>query len=210
MSEQLIERHNVWTHLLGILFTLASLWIISPATVLGWQWTMGVGMFMAGMLLMFTSSTIYHATPPGNVKKVLRKIDHINIYVMIACSYSPILTGVVGGVLGWSVFIGMWVVTLGGAIFKIVAIGRYPRLSLAVYLLMGWSVLFIAKPVWERVEALPLCLILSEGIFYTVGTYFYAHDERPGYHAIWHIFVLLGAIAHWGAVTAIVFHYLHA
>ena len=73
---------------------------------------------------------------------------------------------------------------------------------------MGWSVVFIARPVWQRLGLLPLSLILAEGLFYTAGTYFYAHDERPHYHAIWHIFVLLGAIAHWGAVTAIIYQYL--
>ena len=201
---------NFWTHLAGTLFALCALWIAWPAAALGWQWGMGVALFLTGMFLMFTSSTVYHAAPPGRTKNFLRKLDHINIYVMIACSYSPILLGVVGGKLGWGVFILMWVVTLGGAISKIVAIGRYPRLSLAVYLIMGWSVVFIARPVWERIGILPLCLILAEGLFYTAGTYFYAYDERPHYHAIWHIFVLLGAIAHWGAVTAIIYQDLYA
>jgi hemolysin III len=199
---------NFWTHLAGTVFALSALWIAWPAATLGWQWAMGVVLFLTGMFLMFTSSTVYHATPPGRARNILRKLDHINIYVMIACSYSPILLGVVGGILGWTVFGLMWSVTIGGAISKIVAIGRYPRLSLAVYLLMGWSVVFIARPVWERLEALPLILILAEGIFYTVGTYFYAHDERPKYHAVWHVFVLLGAIAHWGAVTAIIYQHL--
>ena len=141
---------NFWTHLAGTLFALCALWIAWPAAALGWQWSMGVVLFLTGMFLMFTSSTVYHAAPPGRTKDILRKLDHINIYVMIACSYSPILLGVVGGALGWGVFVLMWLVTLGGAISKIVAIGRYPRLSLAVYLIMGWSVVFIARPVWQR------------------------------------------------------------
>ncbi|MBQ7181727.1 MAG: hemolysin III family protein [Bacteroidaceae bacterium] len=199
---------NFWTHLAGTVFAVFALWIAWPAAALGWQWSMGVALFLTGMFLMFTSSTVYHAAPPGRTKDLLRKLDHINIYVMIACSYSPILLGVVGGALGWGVFVLMWLVTLGGAISKIVAIGRYPRLSLAVYLIMGWSVVFIARPVWQRLGLLPLSLILAEGLFYTAGTYFYAYDERPHYHAIWHIFVLLGAIAHWGAVTAIIYQYL--
>lgn len=200
---------NFWTHLAGTVFALCALWIAWPAASLGWQWAMGVALFLTGMFLMFTSSTVYHAAPPGRARDILRKLDHINIYVMIACSYSPILLGVVGGALGWTVFGLMWAVTIGGAISKIVAIGRYPRLSLAVYLLMGWSVVFIARPVWEQLDTFPLLLILAEGLSYTIGTYFYAHDERPHYHAIWHIFVLLGAIAHWGAVTAVVYQHLN-
>ena len=97
----------------------------------------------------------------------------------------------------------MWAVAFVGSVYKIVAIGRYPRLSLALYLFMGWSVVFIAKPVYERLSSLSLLLLLLEGLLYTSGTYFFAHDSRRHYHTVWHIFVLLGALAHWGAVLTI-------
>ena len=155
------------------------------------------------MFLMFLSSTIYHWLRPGVAKDILRKCDHISIYVMIACSYTPICIAVVGGWVGWLTFSLLWVVVIAGTVYKIVAIGRYPRLSLALYLIMGWSVVFIAKPVYEGLPAVSLLLLLSEGIFYTVGTYFFSKDFRKHYHAIWHVFVLLGAISHWSAILTV-------
>ncbi|MBO7068760.1 MAG: hemolysin III family protein [Bacteroidaceae bacterium] len=198
------EEGNTWTHLIGAIFALTSMWVICPAVQTGWQMAMGVIFFISGMFLMFLSSTIYHWLKPGRVKSVMRKLDHITIYVMIACSYAPICLGVVGGWLGWSVFGFLWTVVLGGTFYKIYAIEKWPKLSLALYLLMGWSVVLIAKPVMERLEPVTMLLLLAEGIFYTSGTYFFAHDSKPHFHTIWHVFVLLGAMAHWLAVLTIV------
>lgn len=198
------EFGNTLTHFIGIVFSLCSIWIIWPAVNLGWQMAMGVVFFIVGMFLMFLSSTIYHWAKPGSLKQVLRKLDHISIYVMIACSYAPICLGVVGGWLGWTVFGLHWALVLGGTFYKIYAIGRWPKLSLAIYLFMGWSVLLIARPVMQRLELITMILLLVEGLAYTLGTYFFAHDSRPYYHAIWHMFVLVGAMAHWSAVLSLV------
>ena len=204
------ERGNSVTHLIGVLFALSSIWMVGPAALLGWRWSMGVLFFIVGMFLMFLSSTIYHYLPPGRARDLMRRCDHISIYVMIACSYTPICVAVVGGMVGWTVFAIMWAVALVGSVYKIVAIGRYPRLFLALYLLMGWSVVFIAKPVYERLSPLSLLLLLTEGLLYTSGTYFYAHDSRRHYHTVWHIFVLLGALAHWGAILTIMLREIKA
>lgn len=198
------EQGNTWTHLAGAVFALSSIWMAWPAVHKGWQMAFGVIFFIVGMFLMFLSSTIYHWVRPGMAKEVLRKLDHISIYVMIACSYTPICVGVVGGWIGWTVFGILWAVVIAGTIYKIVALGRYPRLSLALYLIMGWSVLFIAKPVFERLAPLTISLVVAEGLLYTVGTYFFAHDAHRHFHAIWHVFVLCGAIAHWGAVLTLI------
>lgn len=204
MTIALHERGNVWTHFAGALFAASSIWMVWPASMLGWQWGLSVALFVAGMFMMFTSSVVYHWVVNVELKQYLRKVDHINIYIMIAGSYSPICLGVVGGYLGWIVFALLWLVVIAGTIYKLKAIGRYPRLSLALYLIMGWSGVFIAKPVWDNLTWLQLLLILLEGLMYTLGTYFYAHDDkRKSFHAIWHIFVLLGALAHWGAVLSI-------
>ncbi len=198
------ERENTLTHLAGVIFALSSIWIVWPASEVSWQMMMGVIFFISGMFLMFLSSTLYHWIKPGTIKQALRKCDHICIYVMIACSYTPICIGVIGGWLGWLVFGLQWAVVIGGAFYKLLAIGKYPRLSLALYLIMGWSILLIIKPVMDKLSAVSIILLLLEGLFYTSGTYFFSHDQRKGFHAIWHIFVLLGAIAHWGAVLSII------
>ncbi len=197
------ELGNTWTHLAGVIFALSSIWLVWLAADVSWQMAFGVICFIVGMFFMFLSSTAYHWVREGKTKDVLRKFDHISIYVMIACSYTPILIGVVGGWLGWTVFAFQWLVVIGGIFYKIYAIGRWPRLSLAIYLIMGWSIVLIAEPVIKALKPATLWLLLAEGIAYTAGTYFFAHDERPHYHAIWHVFVLLGALAHWGAVLTL-------
>lgn len=194
------ESSNHWTHLVGVVFALSCIWMVWPAVSMGWQWTMGVLFFIVGMFLMFLSSTIYHWLPEGKARRVLRKCDHISIYVMIACSYTPICIAVVGGPLGWTIFGILWAVVIGGTVYKILALGKYPRLSLALYLIMGWSGVFIAKPVYEQLSTTSILFILSEGLLYTMGTYFFAKDTKRHYHAVWHVFVLLGAISHWAAI----------
>ena len=201
------EKGNTWTHLIGVVFALSCIWMVWPAVSLGWRWAMGVLFFIVGMFLMFLSSTIYHWLKPGIAKNILRKCDHISIYVMIACSYTPICIAVVGGWIGWVTFGLLWAVVIAGTVYKIVAMGKYPRLSLALYLVMGWSIVFIAKPVFESLSVLSMFLILAEGLFYTAGTYFFTKDSKPHFHAIWHVFVLLGAIAHWSAILTIMLGY---
>ena len=201
------EPGNHWTHLVGVVFALSCIWMVWPAVSMGRQWCMSVLFFIVGMFLMFLSSTIYHWLKPGLAKNILRKCDHISIYVMIACSYTPICIAVVGGWTGWLTFALLWAVVIGGTVYKIVAMGKYPRLSLALYLIMGWSVVFIAKPVYDRLSTTTLLLLLAEGFFYTAGTYFFAKDKKKHFHAIWHVFVLLGAIAHWSAILTIMLSY---
>lgn len=199
------EIFNTLTHLAGVVFTLSMAWVILRLGYRSsWQYAMGVTFFTCGMLLMYACSTLYHWwRPGGRGKRLWRIFDHISIYVMIASSYTPICIGVVGGALGWTVFGLLWGVVIGGACYKITAIDRYPRLSLGLYLLMGWCVVFIAKPVLAALTPGAMACLVAEGVFYTAGTYFFAHDERPWYHGIWHIFVLLGSVSHWAAILVI-------
>lgn len=198
------DQGSTWTHLAGTIFALSCIWMVWPAVHKGWQWAFGVLFFISGMFLMFLSSTLYHWVWPGRVKNILRKLDHISIYVMIACSYTPICVGLIGGWLGWLVFGLQWLAVIGGTFYKIFAIGKWPRLSLALYLAMGWCVLLIMPEVMSRMSLLPMLLLLGEGVFYTVGTYFFVHDKLPFFHTIWHIFVLLGAMMHWSVVMCLI------
>lgn len=198
------ERFNTLTHLVGVVFTLIAAWfILRLGYQAGWKNAFGTTFFTCGMLLMYAASTLYHWWMPGRGKRCLRVLDHISIYVMIAASYTPICIGVVGGAVGWTVFGILWGVALGGAVYKIAALGRWPRLSLLLYLVMGWTFVFIAEPVCTRISTPALICLLFEGLFYTSGTYFFVHDSRRFYHGIWHIFVLLGSVSHWLAILFI-------
>lgn len=98
---------------------------------------LGSVLFIAGMIVMYGSSTLYHAVSEQRCKARLRIADHIAIYAMIAGSYSLICISVVGGWMGWSLFIFLWACVIAGTIGKFIALGKHPRLSLALYLAMG-------------------------------------------------------------------------
>lgn len=192
------EVANSITHFFGVCIAIiASILLLLKVQNGDINSILGVAIFSIGMISLYTSSTFYHWTLPGKLKRVLRYCDHINIYVLISASYSPILIGSIGGTLGWTIFFIMWAMTLIGAFYKIFFLGKYPKLSLAIYLIMGWSVIIIAKSLWDNLPTIAILFMLSEAFFYTVGTYFYSHDNmHKYYHAIWHLFVLGGTVSH--------------
>ncbi len=150
---------------------------------------------------MFLASTCYHAAPEGSaLKRRLRVWDHSSIYVMIAASYSP-LCSVFGGALGITMISVMWAFALAGIVGKIIALGKYPMLSLILYLAMGWMALVVMYWLWTDLLPFTFWMIVVEGLCYTVGAYFFANDEkRTFFHAIWHVFIILGAACHTVAV----------
>ncbi|MDY6379411.1 MAG: hemolysin III family protein [Bacteroidales bacterium] len=196
------EKANTLTHVFPAIATLAIAW---PLMALAYQSQItnhksqmaGTSLFLLGMLLMFLSSTLYHAVTSPKHKARLRIFDHISIYIMIAGSYSLICLSVVGGWIGWSLFCFLWTCVLAGAIGKFVALGKHPKLSLALYLAMGWVALLILHPMWLHMSHAAFFWIIAEGVFYTIGSYFFNKDEEHAfYHAIWHVFITLGAASH--------------
>ena len=193
------EIANTLTHLfpfIGSLFLIKPLIELAKATENYYALT-GVLLFLMGMVQMFGASTMYHAATAPSAKARLRIWDHIAIYIMIAGSYSLICLYVVGGWIGWTLFLFLWGCVGAGAIGKMLAIGKYPRLSLILYLAMGWVALFILKPMWLNMPHEAFWWIVAEGVFYTLGAYFFHGDEQHAYwHAIWHVFITLGALCH--------------
>ena len=196
------EKANTLTHLVPL---IATLFVAYPLLRLAYNCQLaisnyqlaGTALFLLGMLLMYASSTLYHAVPAPVHKRRLRVFDHISIYVMIAGSYSPICLTVVGGWLGWTVFGFLWACVIAGIIGKVIALGRYPRLSLALYLAMGWVALLIIWPMWQGMPHVAFAWVLAEGLFYTMGAWFFRQDEQHAYyHAVWHVFIMLGSLSH--------------
>ncbi len=192
------ERANTWTHLVAFIATVAVAW---PLLRLAISTTplniVGTGLFIFGSLLMYGSSTLYHAATNPIHKARLRIFDHISIYVMIAGSYSLICISAIGGWVGWTVFGFLWACVIAGAIGKFIALGKHPRLSLALYLAMGWVALVIFWPMWVHMPHAAFWWVVAEGVFYTAGAYFFHGDEQHAYwHAIWHVFIILGSTCH--------------
>ncbi len=196
------EKANTLTHFLPLIGTIV---LIFPMLRLAYisqlanpdMQLFGTSLFLAGMLLMFSSSTLYHFAVSPAHKARLRIFDHISIYVMIAGSYSPVCLTVVGGWIGWTVFGFLWACVIAGFVGKLIALGKFPKLSLALYLAMGWIALLMIVPMWRNMSHVAFAWIIAEGVFYTLGAYFFNHDEQYAYfHAIWHVFIVLGATSH--------------
>lgn len=200
------ELFNTVTHLVGLCLVPCISWVlIWFGYSRNWQNAMGVTFFTVGMLFMYLVSSLYHWWKPGTRGKlVLRKLDHISIYVLIASSYTPICMQLVEDNLlveGWVSFGIIWFLSVLGIFYKLFWWMKYPKLSLVLYLILGWSILFFMQPVRDCITPLSLIFIAAEGVVYTSGVYFFVNDNRHRfYHGIWHIFVILGTLCHWAAV----------
>ncbi len=196
------EKANTWTALLPALATIAIAWPLmeralqSQISNFKFQ-IVGTSLFLLGAFLMYFASTLYHVVVAPKTKALIRIFDHISIYVMIAGSYSPICLTVVGGWMGWSLFGFLWACVIAGVVGKIIALGKHPHLSLTLYLMMGWAALLVIWPMWQNMSHAAFAWVIAEGVFYTIGAYFFNKDEEHAfYHAIWHVFIILGSLSH--------------
>lgn len=196
------EKANTWTHLIPFVLTLCLMWPLLnkaiQAQINDFRFQiLGTALFLLGMVLMYGSSTLYHMVAAPVHKARLRVFDHISIYVMIAGSYSIVCLTVVGGWIGWSLFAFLWCCVITGVIGKLVALGKHPNLSLALYLAMGWVGLLVLVPMWRNMPHAAFWWVIAEGVFYSIGAYFFNKDEQHKfYHAVWHVFIVLGSLAH--------------
>lgn len=157
----------------------------------------GTSIFICSLFLMFLFSTLYHSMATDTRhKQVMQILDHIFIYVAIAGTYTPIALSVIGGWLGVVIVSLQWTMVLFGILYKSLVRRKIPKVSLTIYLVMGWSALFVA-PMFLRNASLGLqILVLGGGVFYSAGAYFYAKKERRFFHMVWHLFVSSGALCH--------------
>jgi hemolysin III len=161
----------------------------------------GAGIFSATIVLLYSSSTIYHALPAGKAKRVFRVLDHSLIYLLIAGTYTPFTLGVLRGAWGWTLFGIVWGLASVGVVLKASGKAANPSFSTALYLLMGWVVVIALEPVVASVPTPGLLWLLAGGLSYTAGVLFFALDSKLRYgHLIWHCFVLAGTVCHYFAV----------
>ncbi len=163
-----------------------------------------VAVYAAGLLSMLGISAIYNLLPISRWKWWLRRLDHSAIYLLIAATYTPFIMRMNGSALAVALLIGVWSVAAVGIILKIVLPGRLDRLSIALYLAMGWSGLVVYDTVIASLPALTLGLVAAGGALYTLGVIFHVWERLRFQNAIWHAFVLLGAACHYTAVLDLV------
>ena len=156
--------------------------------------------FAATATLLYLSSTLYHALRPCRAKSICKAVDHSAIFLLIAGTYTPFTLGALRGPWGWSLFGAVWALALVGIATEVFGGAWRTKVSMALYLAMGWLVVVAIGPLVEHVAAPGIWLLLAGGLAYTVGVGFYALKRLPYAHLIWHLFVLAGTALHFVAV----------
>ena len=197
------EAANSVSHGLGLIAALAGIpFLIVHAVRQGDAgFIAGTCVFSATIVILYLASTLYHALPVGQAKRVFRVIEHSAIFLLIAGTYTPFTLGVLRGAWGWSLFGVVWGLAAAGVAMKAFVKTPHPVISTSLYLLMGWVVVVAAKPLIAEVPTAGLLWLLAGGLAYTVGVVFFATDSRLRYgHFVWHLFVMAGTICHYFAV----------
>jgi hemolysin III len=196
------EIANSVCHGAGALLSLAAIPILVVSAALRhdpWQ-IVGGAIFGTAALLLYLFSTIYHALPGARAKEIFERLDHAAIYLLIAGTYTPFALGALRGPWGWGLLVAIWGLALSGVVFKSVFGPRYPVVSTAVYLLMGWLVVVAYRPLLDAVAPAGIALLVAGGLCYTLGIVFYAWKRLRYGHLVWHLFVLGGTVCHFFAV----------
>jgi hemolysin III len=159
--------------------------------------------FGVSAIMLYTASTIYHATRRPSVKRVLEILDHVAIFVLIAGSYTAFALTLLRSSVGWWVFGVVWAIAAFGIVMEALFLNRWPVVTLLTYLAMGWLVVLVWKQFAAAAPEATTILLVAGGLSYTVGTVFYALGRRWGwFHVAWHLFVLGGTVCHFFAALA--------
>lgn len=196
------ERFNAWTHLVGAaLAAVGAVWMVVLSSLEGSpRKIVSAAIYGTTLVLLYSISTIYHSVR-GPKKKVLQKLDHLSIYLLIAGSYTPFCLVTLTGAWGWSLFGVVWGLAILGMLQEIKPRSEARVLSIVIYAVMGWIVLVAVKPLLAALGSSGFIWLAAGGVFYTVGILFFAFDSRiRHFHGIWHLFVIAGSLLHFVAV----------
>ena len=196
------EIANSVSHGVGLLAAVAAapVLVFSAVHSGGAARIVGASVFAVTMVLLYLTSTLYHALPRNRAKRAFQVLDHAAIFLMIAGTYTPFTLGVLRGTWGWTLFGLVWGLALAGVVLTAVGGARYPKIRVGLYLAMGWLILVAVKPLWLRMPSWGLFWLFAGGIAYTAGVAFYAAKRVCYSHFVWHLFVVAGTACHFIAV----------
>lgn len=200
------EITNMVTHIVGGAFALAAIpLLVITAAMHHNPWAVVSGaIYGATLLIMFTVSSIYHGLKPGKAKRVMRVIDHCDIYFLIAGTYTPILLTAIrpnNPAVAWSVFGVEWALTAIAVTLNAIDLKRFEKISMACYIGMGWCIIVLIRPTVEALTMNGFLLLLFGGISYTIGAVMYGVGKRVRYmHSVFHVFVLIGSVLQFFAI----------
>ena len=195
------ELWNVLTHFFGLIMSIIGIpflfYFDNNITALS---SVSVILFSFGLLLVYSSSSIYHFVISTDLKKRLQVLDHISIYYLILGSYAPVCLITLYDYSGIIIFIVVLTLSVIGTLKKLFYTGKYESISLILYLTMGWLIIFDINSLFNLIDFNAKLLIILGGVSYTFGTIFYAFDKKKYFHSIWHLFVLVGSVSHYFVV----------
>jgi hemolysin III len=196
------ELANALTHGSGLAASLIGLPpLIWVATAHGdVRQIIACSVFAVSLVILYAASTIYHALPTSRAKEVLRVVDHVAIYLLIAGSYTPFTLGILKGAWAWTLLGLVWGLAAVGILHKTLIGFRFPRLSTLMYLGMGWLAVVAIVPLTRALPLAGLAWLVAGGLCYTIGVVWYARDHLPYRHALWHVLVVAGSGCHYAAV----------
>ncbi|MCP5069220.1 MAG: hemolysin III family protein [bacterium] len=164
----------------------------------------GVAIFGITLTLLYAASTLYHGLPESASKNIMRKLDHIAIYLLISGTYTPFILTKMANSRGWVVLGVVWALAVLGIVLELVRNSSTRRTSLALYIVMGWLAVFTVGPLLETLDLAGVVLLILGGLVYSLGIVFYAWRALPYNHAVWHGFVLGGSALHFAAIVGFV------
>jgi hemolysin III len=192
---------NAITHGIGALLAVAgAVYLIAASTRGAASCVVSCSVFSATLVMVYICSTLYHSLVRTRARHVFHILDHSAIYLLIAGTYTPFCLITLGGPLGWTIFGCEWALALSGVVFKSFAIGRFAVASALVYLAQGWFIVVAVGPLIHSLGWHGLMWLGAGGLAYTLGIIFFALDRLPYFHALWHLFVLAGSVAHYFAI----------
>jgi hemolysin III len=196
------EKANSISHGLGLIASLAAapILVITAMKAGGASAVIGAGVFAASIVSLYLASTLYHALPETRGKGFFRLLDHAAIFLLIAGTYTPFTLGVMRGPWGWTLFGLVWTLALVGLILKAVPKTRYSRLTIVLYVGMGWLAIIATRPILLLVPLPGILWIVAGGLAYTSGLLFFGMHRVRFNHFIWHLFVMAGTLCHFFAV----------
>ena len=196
------EKLNIWSHAFGILLSvIALILLIIKAIEQDNVWMMiSFPIFGVSLILLYLASTLYHASKNPEKRFKLKVFDHAAIYVLIAGSYTPFTLVSLNGTTGWLIFTIVWILAFSGIILKLFFTGKFKILSTAMYVLMGWLIVFYFKDLSLNLHEKGVIYLVLGGVLYTIGAILYSIKKIKFNHAIFHFFVLAGSFCHFLSV----------
>lgn len=192
------ELWNGLTHFTGVILTVIGIPLLfyfdNKLTSLS---TLSIILFSFGLLLVYSSSSVYHFVINPKLKKKFQILDHISIYYLILGSYAPVCLITLYEYSGINIFITVLILSIIGTLIKLFFTGRFQIFSLLLYLAMGWLIVIDINFLFELLNVEAKLLLIIGGISYTLGTIFYSLDKIKYFHSIWHLFVLAGSVSHY-------------